>query len=113
MTLAASNKIPFLATAGGHGATITYVNCTNGIEIDISNFNTVSIDASNNTMTVGGAVRFEDIIPPLYEAGKELRMLLALPPSIQNVYSPMLTAFTQLPVPHRVSDSLGRLSAAG
>ncbi|GLA17566.1 hypothetical protein AnigIFM62618_004708 [Aspergillus niger] len=72
VTLAASNKIPFLATAGGHGATITYVNCTNGIEIDISNFNTVSIDASNNTMTVGGAVRFEDIIPPLYEARKEL-----------------------------------------
>ncbi|GLA24796.1 hypothetical protein AnigIFM63326_001079 [Aspergillus niger] len=72
VTLAASNKIPFLATGGGHGATITYVNCTNGIEIDISNFDTVSIDASNNTMTVGGAVRFEDIIPPLYEAGKEL-----------------------------------------
>ncbi|PYH88739.1 FAD-binding domain-containing protein [Aspergillus ellipticus CBS 707.79] len=72
VTLAASNEIPFLATGGGHGATITYVNCTNGIEIDLSNFDTISINATANTMTVGGSVRFEDIIPPLYDAGKEL-----------------------------------------
>jgi fumiquinazoline A oxidase len=73
VTLATANQIPFLATGGGHGASITLAGCVSGIEIDLSNFNSVSIDADQNTMVVGASTVFEDIIPPLYEAGKEMR----------------------------------------
>lgn len=33
----------------------------------------MQVDAEANTMTIGGAVRFEDIVDPLYNAGKQIR----------------------------------------
>ena len=46
----------------------------NAIDIDLSNFMTVEVDASNNRLTVGGAVIFQQVFQPLYNAGKEIRM---------------------------------------
>ena len=36
-------------------------------------FKTIDINKAANTMTVGGAVTFGDVYPPLYAAGKEIR----------------------------------------
>lgn len=70
---ASANDIPFLGTGGGHGYTTTLGSLRNGISIDLGLFRDVSIDATGNTMTIGGSVRFGDIFGPLYAAGKEIR----------------------------------------
>jgi FAD/FMN-containing dehydrogenase len=58
---------------GGHGYTTSYDALDYGLEIDLSAFNRVSVDAHRNRMTIGGGVRFRDIFDPLYAAGKEIR----------------------------------------
>jgi FAD/FMN-containing dehydrogenase len=70
---ASRNDIPFLAVGGGHGFTTTLGDVKEGLEIDLSQFDRVSVDARNNRMTIGGGVRFRDIMDPLYAAGKEIR----------------------------------------
>jgi len=69
-----ANNIPFLATGAGHGSSATLARLQNGIEIDLSNFKSVSLDAANNVLTVGGAVVFSQLYEPLSNAGKMLRM---------------------------------------
>jgi FAD/FMN-containing dehydrogenase len=70
---ASNSSIPFLTTGGGHAFSIDLASLQNGIEIDLSNFNNVSVDATANTLTIGGAVRFRDVVGPLGQARKELR----------------------------------------
>lgn len=41
----------------------------------MGNFNRVRIDAGNNILTVGGSVKFNDVMGPVYAAGKAIRML--------------------------------------
>ncbi|CAL8579516.1 hypothetical protein XPA_005256 [Xanthoria parietina] len=72
ITYAASSSIPFLSTGGGHGFAISLGKLANGIEIDLSNFNNVSVDVRANTLTIGGAVRIRDVLGPLGRAHKEL-----------------------------------------
>jgi fumiquinazoline A oxidase len=71
--IATQNEIAFLATGGGHGTTITLGGLEQGIEIDMSNLNQVDIDTENNLITVGGGTRFENVVPALYAAGREMR----------------------------------------
>ncbi|MCJ1436573.1 hypothetical protein MMC27_005953 [Xylographa pallens] len=68
------HNISFLGTGGGHAYSVTVETVQNGIEIDLGNFNTVSIDQTASTMTVGGAVHFANITGPLYDAGKEFQV---------------------------------------
>ncbi|KAI9872699.1 MAG: hypothetical protein M1830_001294, partial [Pleopsidium flavum] len=70
--LAAQYNIPFLATGAGHSVTTTE-KALNGVQVDLSNFNTVQLDAAANTLTVGGAVRFGDLYNVLFAAGKEIQ----------------------------------------
>jgi hypothetical protein len=70
---AANSATPFLSTGGGHGFAITLGRLQHGIELDLSNFKNVSIDTKANRLTIGGAVRFRDVIGPLGQANKELR----------------------------------------
>jgi FAD/FMN-containing dehydrogenase len=70
--IANANNISFLATNGGHGAGICYGSIT-GIDVNLANFNSVSIDVANNLLTVGGGVKIGDVIQPLYNAGKAVR----------------------------------------
>lgn len=70
--IASANKIPFLATAGGHGVSSTFGTLKNGIEIDLGHFNSINLDSVNNLVTVGGAVRLGQLFDPLYAAGKEI-----------------------------------------
>lgn len=74
MNLATANGIPFLATGGRHGYTTTLGGLQNGLAIDLSLFDTVSIDRSARTMTIGGGVRFRDIYELVFKAGFEIRM---------------------------------------
>lgn len=66
-------SIPFLATGGGHGYGTTYGALDNGLELDLGYFKTVQVDAKANQLIIGGSVTTEDIILPLYKAGKEFR----------------------------------------
>lgn len=70
---ASRNQIPFLGVGGGHGFTTTLGELKEGLEIDLSQFNKVSVDARKNRLTIGGSVRFEEILDPVYAAGKEIR----------------------------------------
>ncbi|KAI9699566.1 MAG: hypothetical protein M1820_007064 [Bogoriella megaspora] len=69
---AANSSTPFLTTGGGHGFATTLGRLQHGIELDMSNFNTVNVDADANTMTIGGAARFRDVLGPLGAARKEI-----------------------------------------
>ncbi|KAF5857331.1 hypothetical protein ETB97_005946 [Aspergillus alliaceus] len=65
-------NIPFLASSAQHGFTTTLGQLQNGLEIDLSAFRNVSVNAEENTLTVGGGVRFMDVFDPVFNAGKEI-----------------------------------------
>ncbi|KAF2135276.1 uncharacterized protein K452DRAFT_239649 [Aplosporella prunicola CBS 121167] len=69
--VASANGIPFLATGGGHGLSVTLHELQNGIEIDLSAFKNVTVDPEANTITVGGANVFGDVVEPLWNAKRE------------------------------------------
>lgn len=66
------NNVTFLATGRGHGSTST-LQAVNGIEIDLSSFRTIEVDAQNSKLTAGGSVNFSQLFDPLYDAHKMLR----------------------------------------
>lgn len=68
-------NIPFLGTSGQHGFSIDLSRLQNGMEIDMSAFRNVSVDAKAKTFTVGGGVRFSDVLDPVFNAGKEISKL--------------------------------------
>ncbi|KAF1923394.1 FAD binding domain-containing protein [Didymella exigua CBS 183.55] len=70
---ASTNSIPFMGTGGGHGYTVTTSALENGINIDLSAFDGVSINTAASTMTIGGAVTFKDVLDPVHAAGKEIQ----------------------------------------
>lgn len=70
--IASANNISFLATNGGHGAGIGY-GTISGIDINLDNLNSVSIDVANNELTIGAGVKIGDVIQPLYDAAKTVR----------------------------------------
>ncbi|KAI1379512.1 hypothetical protein F4677DRAFT_409423 [Hypoxylon crocopeplum] len=71
--IAGRNNISFLATLNGHGTSFGYGNLQNALNINLANFNSVTVDAANNRMTVGGGVTFGDLAEPLAQAGKEIQ----------------------------------------
>ncbi|KAF7863837.1 hypothetical protein EAF04_006802 [Stromatinia cepivora] len=66
-------KIPFLATGGRHGYGTTLGRLQNGLSIDLSQLKSVSIDKKAATMTIGGGVRFKDMVDPLFAAGFQIQ----------------------------------------
>ena len=77
---ASSHDIPFLATGGRHGFSTSLGGLQQGLDLDLSAFRNVSVDAKAKTLTVGGATLFADIYNPLYEAGLEVRTFFHQPP---------------------------------
>ncbi|KAI3336885.1 Glucooligosaccharide oxidase [Xylariaceae sp. AK1471] len=71
--LAASHNVPFLATGGRHGYSTTFGKLQNGVAIDLSRLDSIEINASAATMTIGGGVTIGDIIDPLYQNGVEIQ----------------------------------------
>jgi FAD/FMN-containing dehydrogenase len=72
---ATKNQVPFLATGGGHGYTTSLSGLNGALNIDLSKFKKVAVDASTNTMTVGASSIFADMLDPLFAAGKQMREL--------------------------------------
>lgn len=71
--MATQKDIPFLATGGRHGYGTTLGNLKNGLAIDLSQLNSIRVDKEAETVTIGGGVRWRDILDPVYEAGFEMR----------------------------------------
>ncbi|ROV97135.1 hypothetical protein VMCG_07469 [Cytospora schulzeri] len=72
VNFATSCNISFLASSAQHGFSTTLGELRNGLEIDMSAFRNVSVDAEESTLTVGGGVRFLDVFDPVYNAGKQI-----------------------------------------
>ncbi|KAK3320574.1 hypothetical protein B0T19DRAFT_444407 [Cercophora scortea] len=70
VNVARTHGVSFLTTGGGHSTADFSVFA--GISIDLGNFKSATLDASNSLLTVGGATEFVDIYNLLYDAGKEL-----------------------------------------
>lgn len=71
--LARQHDVPFLATGGRHGFSTTLHALDQGLEIDLSQLDSVEVDADNATMTIGAGVVVDDILDPIYDAGFEMR----------------------------------------
>jgi len=63
------NNVSFMTIGGGHGYS-GRLGALNGIQIDMGNFDQVSVEASKHQLTIGGSVRYRDISPLVYDAGK-------------------------------------------
>ena len=72
MDYASRNRVPLLATGDGHGYISTIETVQNGIQLDLGKFKDVSINTAANLLTVGGAVKFANVIEALQGAGKEI-----------------------------------------
>jgi hypothetical protein len=70
-----SQNISFLATGGRHGYTTTYKDLRDGLAIDLSRLNTLDINATAGTLTVGPGVTIGEVIGPLFDAGFDIREL--------------------------------------
>lgn len=71
--LARKHKLPFLATGGRHGFTTTLDALDQGLEIDLSQLDSVEVDATQATLTIGAGVHVNQILDPIYNAGFEMR----------------------------------------
>ncbi|KFA60106.1 hypothetical protein S40285_09442 [Stachybotrys chlorohalonatus IBT 40285] len=69
---ARANNIEFLATGGRHGYVPGFGRLQRGLAIDLSNLNSVYINETAETMTIGGGVRARDVTGPVSAAGFEL-----------------------------------------
>lgn len=76
--------MPFLATGGGHGNSLTMSKLQEGLVIDLGNFNAFSLDTEKDLLTVGGSTIYLDVLQALYDAGKQLRMYL-FPPIMSTI----------------------------
>ncbi|KAJ6278828.1 hypothetical protein J3E71DRAFT_393846 [Bipolaris maydis] len=82
---ATMNNVSFLATGGGHGYSTSLSGVKGALNIDLSKFRKVTVDAAANTMTVGAATIFADMLDPLYAAGKQMPSGGSSTPSIIGV----------------------------
>ncbi|PYI34812.1 FAD-binding domain-containing protein [Aspergillus indologenus CBS 114.80] len=71
--LSTANNISFLATGGRHGYSTTFGNLQNGLALDLSPLDTVTVDAAAGTLTIGPGVTFGDVMDPVYEAGYQIQ----------------------------------------
>ncbi|RYP57382.1 hypothetical protein DL769_009519 [Monosporascus sp. CRB-8-3] len=73
---AVGRNISFLTTGGGHGYSSSLGRLEDGINVDLGMFSTVQVDSDARTMTVGGAVRADQVATALQAAGMEIRATL-------------------------------------
>ncbi|CAJ2505665.1 Uu.00g130590.m01.CDS01 [Anthostomella pinea] len=73
VTLATQNNVQFLATGGRHSVSTTLASLQNGLAVDLSQFDQVLVSSEDGTLTIGGGVRLEQILDPVYNAGFEMQ----------------------------------------
>ncbi|KAI1810578.1 hypothetical protein GGS20DRAFT_589389 [Poronia punctata] len=71
--LARAYNTSFLATGGRHGYGTSLGKLQGGLSIDLGQLNSVHIDKKAGLLTVGGGVRFRDIVDLVYNAGFEIQ----------------------------------------
>lgn len=69
--IATAYSIAFLTASRGHEYCTTYAALYNGLELGLWYFKTVGVNAKANQLIIGSSISTEDIILPLYQAGKE------------------------------------------
>lgn len=62
--------IPFIARAGGHGATEALANAKNAIQIDFRKMNHVKLNEGGKTAIIGGGATVKQVIDGLEAVGK-------------------------------------------
>jgi FAD/FMN-containing dehydrogenase len=83
--VAAAHEIPFLVTGGGHGVSVQMEGLQGGVQVDLGGFNSVDFDPEARLLTIGGGVRFSQLIPPLVASGNQFRTFtLARRPGYHN-----------------------------
>ncbi|KAL4946803.1 hypothetical protein BDV06DRAFT_229681 [Aspergillus oleicola] len=70
---AVTHNISFLATGGRHGFGATLGRLEDGLALDLSPLNSVKVDSSQGTVTVGPGVRLRDVFDPVYDAGFQMQ----------------------------------------
>ncbi|POS72646.1 hypothetical protein DHEL01_v208963 [Diaporthe helianthi] len=73
VSYALQNNLSLLATGGGHGYTTSLGRLQGGIDVDLSMFNDIQIDATVRTVTVGASVRAGKVASALQKLGLEIR----------------------------------------
>jgi FAD/FMN-containing dehydrogenase len=71
--VANSAKIPFLATGGRHNFGSTLRTLQNGLAIDLSHLNSVTVDKESSTATIGGGANIQQVLDAVLEAGFMIR----------------------------------------
>ncbi|OAG12219.1 FAD-binding domain-containing protein [Paraphaeosphaeria sporulosa] len=79
--------IPFLAVSGTHGWTKTLNNLPYGIQINMRKLNSVTVDPSGNTATIGGGTLQWEANKVLYAKGKQAVLTLC---ECTSIAGPML-----------------------
>ncbi|KAI0469716.1 hypothetical protein GGR56DRAFT_686835 [Xylariaceae sp. FL0804] len=59
------NNLSFLATNNGHRTGLGYGDIQDTLNINLANFNSVSVNTSANTLTISGGVKFSDLLGPV------------------------------------------------
>ncbi|KAL4925107.1 FAD-binding oxidoreductase [Aspergillus undulatus] len=67
------HNISFLATGGRHGFGVTLRRLEDGLALDLSSLDAVTVDSSAGTVTVGPGVRLSGVFEPVYNAGYQLQ----------------------------------------
>ncbi|KAK8061621.1 hypothetical protein PG994_007987 [Apiospora phragmitis] len=71
VTFANEHSVPFLAANGFHGSITTLGKMTHGIEIYLSQSNTVEISPDGKTAKIGGGIRARNLTDALWSVGKQ------------------------------------------
>ncbi|KAI1275691.1 FAD-binding domain-containing protein [Xylaria sp. FL0933] len=70
--VATAANIPFLATGGRHGYGTTLKKLQNGLAIDLSRLNSVTVDKNSSIVTIGGGAKIRDVLKSVSEAGFQI-----------------------------------------
>ncbi|KAJ3580058.1 hypothetical protein NPX13_g507 [Xylaria arbuscula] len=62
-------NVPFLATGGRHNFGTTLKNLQNGLAIDLSLMNSVTVDAENGIAVIGGGAKIQTVLDAVSKAG--------------------------------------------
>ncbi|CAH0054697.1 unnamed protein product, partial [Clonostachys solani] len=83
--LASNAGIPFLAQGGRHGIAAQLNTLRNGLAIDLSKMNFVSVNRRAATAHIGGGARFRDVFGPVGDAGFHLQTGSGSCPGVMGV----------------------------
>ncbi|KAI0505864.1 hypothetical protein F5B22DRAFT_660898 [Xylaria bambusicola] len=83
--LASLYKFPFLTRGAGHGYSITLSDFQNGLALDLSQWKSLEIDQTAETVTIGPGVTISEVFDPLHEAGFQIQSGTCGCPSLVGV----------------------------